>query len=173
MRNPWFRNSGSLLQVSRRSRRQGLQMFVVLLLAAGLSGFGSCSVSVEEICQNRLPGFEQAMGIAQDALKPWEPDAGAGRMPAANGMEMAQIDRHSWENWAMDRLRETQAYIDILETQGRLIPVKKELSKVATDLVAFHGYTAEGNVPRMTAILARIRERTHQAGEKNCSLSGR
>lgn len=143
-------------------------------LVLTLSGFGSCSASIHEICSSRLPQFEVQLGAAVASLQPWTglPNRElASEMPPeiVSTNTMAQQDRDDWQRWAEKQLIESQRYIDSAMRELGDGPIRQILSDIANDLVAFHGYSGQGRADKMKTTLERIRERSEQARGLACA----
>jgi hypothetical protein len=147
------------------------------LAASGVLGMSSCNMSVQEICARRLPAFELDVGGALLALRPDLGNAkGASRGIASefHGADVALTDaeRDFWSQWAEQRLTETQHYMDVVEGHSRLLPMRHELSEIATSLVAFHGYARQGKTDRMSRMLERVRSHADKSRALACAAGG-
>ena len=142
----------------------------LVLVAAGLTGFGSCSVSPQEICESRLPDLEAQLTLARATIIPeGAPVAGADRRVASEGVSaLLEEDRVRWTDWAEDRLKETQQYIDALEGESGMAVVRDNLHEVANHLVSFHAYAAAGNFKRMDGSLQAIQNYEKKARDLAC-----
>jgi hypothetical protein len=121
-------------------RRIGL-----LALALALCGFASAKSARLYWCERSLPAFLAELDRAEEAL-------GGGTRKLASEM--------SWQAWAEKRLVEAQRFMDVSEHDSSLRPASRELSRVATQIVEFHGYAQQGRAQKMEAALKDIRERS-------------
>ena len=139
-----------------------------------LTGFGSCSVSVMDVCTQRIPELDQRLTDAIGALAPWSGvTSAADRGPASVGLargsqELSKADREVWESWAQARLTETQHYIDL---SGEMPFVRNELTEIANQLVTFHGYAQSGRAGGMARVLLDIQVRSAKINAQVCSLN--
>ncbi len=83
---------------------------------------------------------------------------------------LAPLDRQSWGDWAMARLKVAQSYYDLTETKNQLLPVKEELKVISFHLVTFHGYAERGEAEKMIWTLGRIRQESQKVREKLCKI---
>ena len=149
----------------------------LVLVTAGLTGFGSCSVSPQEVCENRLPDLEAQLTLARATiLSEGVPEGlhgdGADRRVASAGSNnaiLSEEDRERWSDWAVDRLNETQQYIDALEGESGMAVVRDTLHEVANHLVSFHAYAAAGNFKRMDGSLQKIQDYEKKARDLACT----
>ena len=74
-----------------------LRSFGIAAMAFGLLGIGSCSESLEQICEQKLPALEHSLATALPAIG-------------------SETDLN-WEIWAEQKLEEIQYWIDVLEYQ--------------------------------------------------------
>lgn len=142
---------------------------IFLIIPLVLCGFGSCSSPLTHVCQTRLPEYERAFDEAELRLK----DQLASRAIASDSPknETAQ----AWMKWAVENLKETQHWQDAVESSAassaRTKALKSELSAMANDWVAFHGFTQLGKTRQMSFSLVRIREHTRAARALACAPS--
>jgi hypothetical protein len=132
------------------------------IAALMMSGFGSCTMSMSEICSQRIPRIDQRLNDAIAALGPWRNPASDGGVPS----ELVKDDRESWQLWAQDLLVETQRYIDIA---GETPAVRRELSAIANNLVTFHGYAQSGRADSMVRILHTMQKHSAKVKDQVCS----
>lgn len=135
-----------------------LQLFTLGSALILFSGMGSCSMSAQQICTDRLPELDRKLEAAIAVLDP-------GGAPASR---LAPADRESWRRWAEERLSEAQGYADYVEGIAQERRVRSELSDVATGLVSFHGYARQGKGERMMHTLEAIQEHVAKARELVC-----
>ena len=144
-------------------------------VAVWVSGFGSCAVSLPEVCAQRLPKYDAALGEALLALRPWveQPD----RLPASGvglrlSAELSQDERIKWKQWANDKLIETQNYLDAAAAELADSPMRLALNEIANEWVTFHGFAAQGRAERMKQTLERIQVKTSQVRGLACVKTG-
>ncbi|MGZ3697801.1 MAG: hypothetical protein ACXWP5_06750 [Bdellovibrionota bacterium] len=82
-------------------------------------------------------------------------------------------DRLTWKEWAIDRLKETQQYLDSFEADEEARPAYKELSEIAYLLVEFSGYAEQGKSTRMILVADKIKEHSERVRELACESEER
>lgn len=83
---------------------------------------------------------------------------------------MERTDRETWMSWARERLRLTQRYLDLADSDPRLALSYRELSLVADGLVFFHAQAAAGRSLKMNYQLKRISSHAWRARELACNV---
>jgi hypothetical protein len=141
------------LRMSFRLRQLGIGV-----LALFLCGFSSARPATEVICGQVLGGLDEQIQVAQAELAP-------SRVPASAPSEDA---RERWLNWSERELKETQDALDALEDYPHYAPARKELSRIGTEWVTFHGYAEEGRVAGMLKVLDSIRARSETVRGMAC-----
>ena len=121
-------------------------------MAFGLLGIGSCSESLEQICEQKLPALEHSLATALPAIG-------------------SETDLN-WEIWAEQKLEEIQYWIDVLEYQENYKFEKDQLDLVANELVIFHGFAAQGDRERMRNTIEKIRRVVEEAKNRLCTKIG-
>lgn len=160
---------------------------ILIVLSFGmviLSGFGSKLRSVSDVCESdKLQKLDQRFENALVALKPWRSDSigAVGKKSAKRALastadpelefvgNLSKRDRESWRVWAEENLKETQQYIDIATAEPDQVQAKRDLSKVANELVAFHGFSVAGDTDRMIQSLQRIHQYNRNARKTVCT----
>ncbi len=120
-------------------------------------------MTMNELCAERFPEFDDRLGSAMAALSPWEgePD-GARRIASQSADEpvfqgLSESDIESWTVWAETQLHIVEGYIDLAGEDQRFREARDELSSVANRLVEFHAYARQGRARRMIATLGQAR----------------
>jgi hypothetical protein len=138
------------------------------LLVLAIAG-GSCSVSLQELCTSRIPTMDRELGDAIARLAPPRGEGPARAIAsAAQAAPMSEDEREGWTDWAEGRLREAQHAMDAAEAYPSARELRSELSTMAKELVAFHGYAQAGDASHMAQTLERIQIRSRQAAAKAC-----
>jgi len=132
--------------------------------------WGCDSATLNDACSVQFPNLQKTYEDAILAMAPWDP-----RQPVENSRGVAsldggnhshpvlqEMDRESWKLWAESRLKEAQTFLDLAQSEPKISSVRKELSTLANDIVAFHGFTDQGNPGRMIATLNRIQEHSRR-----------
>jgi hypothetical protein len=137
---------------------------VILALTALGAACATHPATRGEYCQERLPQIERSIEDALAGIEPWtltDPS----RVPASESPValIASRDRESWEIWAEDRLREAQADLDRMSIDPSLREVREQVSRLANQLVIFHGYASRGRVMEMARTLESIRKLNGEA----------
>ncbi|MCM2277309.1 MAG: hypothetical protein NDJ89_04480 [Oligoflexia bacterium] len=138
------------------------RLLLLSLTSLSLSGFGSCSSSVSELCVSGFPRTERDFEQARAALSA----PGTGRALAS--LSHGEFDREHWLDWAESRINEVQDFMDVAERDPRFRELRKELSLLADQLVSFHGYAAAGNRERMSILLDRALARGRKVRSLAC-----
>ncbi len=146
------RQPGTRIQLGNFLKRASLLM----LTAAFLTGFGSCHRTLEQACNQHFPRFEQDL-------------AGISSRIGQGGRSLASVvDTSADEKWAIRSLEDTQTYIDLMHEDASLAPARKELSQVATQLVALHGYFQQKKGKQVSQTVDKIRKHSNKARDLAC-----
>ncbi|MCM2322966.1 MAG: hypothetical protein NDJ90_06855 [Oligoflexia bacterium] len=148
-----------------------LRHLLLSFVSLTLSGFGSCSRSMDQLCASNFPRYEQDFEVAALKLN----EARAERRLASSSSEgegargdPAKESREAWLAWAERHIKEAQDLMDVIQSEPELGQIRKELSALADQLVSFHGYASRGKQERMTIALAKAREHQRKARALAC-----
>lgn len=134
---------------------------------------GGCNATLEELCSGPIDEFRAEIKSTYLALN--GPQEGSQRALASisdSTLQSRALDSESRDKllkWAEARLLESQTAMDIFENYPERRVIRDEMSRVANDLVAFHGYCAQGRVNRMIAMLDQIDQRVAKAHSQGCA----
>lgn len=157
--------------------------FAFAVVICGLSLFPSCRDSIQRVCSEDLAKLDVHVDDAMVALVPWLPIdkkralasvpseaiAEAEALPQDPVLLIPQADRLAWENWAGERLKQVQRYLELLETDSTLSPNWLKISHLADQFVRFHGYSSQGDASKMLTSLRLIRESNQSLRESFCA----
>jgi hypothetical protein len=124
-----------------------------------LTGFGSCSRTLEVACSRHFPKVEREIADASSSLS------------TQGARVLASLDestRRAQAKWAFGLLEETQAYIDLMLEDQSHSKARKELQMVANELVALHGFYEQGKARRAADSLEKIRKHSTKARALAC-----
>jgi len=157
--------------------------------------FASClDSSIKDICTNKLPEYERKTENAVVALIPWtvqdEKEIAGGEISRdlaafAGDVEYSQTgsqsvkkenappplnqkDREVWGEWAIARMKEVQAYIDLIKEDRSKDQAREALSKLAVLFVTLTGYSHQGDGTKMTRTLREINLQTKKVQSILC-----
>ena len=146
-----------------------LRIFLLASVLIPLCGFSSCSKSLDQVCANDFPAFEQALSQATAQLGDFAPK----RTLASVGQKAPVLDlstKEQWRGWAERTLKQTQYFMDAAEAAPNFSQeLKTQLNGIANELVSFHGYTGMGEADMMIQSLSKIRVRTDKVKALACS----
>lgn len=141
----------------------GHLLLLLLFIVTFQTGFSRGRSARVYMCTETLHRFQREAGHAVDALTPWYKSDGlrsrkvAAKLERHMAKEMMPRDRQVWSAWATARLTETQHHIDALQVEGYAYSAGIEsISRVATQLVEFHGFAARGNARKMVLTLNQV-----------------
>jgi hypothetical protein len=119
---------------------------------------------MEALCSQKLPEFQKAVELAQVDL-----GTPRGRTPASSPADAPATD---WARWSEERLLEVQRHRDAMEGEDAFATSRDLLSKIADDLVSFHGYAecerTDGVRLKMGAALERMESKTEKLRRQVC-----
>lgn len=156
----------SALRISR-------DITLVLFVMVGLTGFSSCSQSLEAVCASRLPEFERETASAKSQLSQGRGLASQESATARPGHKVKKEPSREWQAWAEARLMESQSYMDVLDGESNPSEAQRQLhralSDISNELVLFHGYATLSDGPKMSESLGRIRLHSEKARSIACT----
>lgn len=170
-------------------------VFLAILGTLSLSLLTGCQDSLESVCNDQFPKFDQKLTNAVLALEPWTQEQNSsaqGQGPrrklasiqndlrkqqeevieVAEDQEilMSRADRQSWQNWSVELLDETQGAIDTLSMEPRLALLAKDLQEVANLIVRLNGYAQLGDARKMTTVIDQIKAKSQAVAKAGCRL---
>ncbi len=77
-------------------------------------------------------------------------------------------DYDNWLEWSEDKLKTTQSYIDITDLNENQKETRTELSKIADELVLFHGYATNEDPKSMKVSLKKMILKTEFIEDQYC-----
>jgi hypothetical protein len=139
---------------------RGLRFGILILSATSLAGFASARSARLYWCSQALPGFAAQLAQARHELGP-------GARGPASALDEAARDR--WQQWAERQLSEAQRYKDLSDRDPGLREASRELSRVATEIVEFHGLAQLGRRVQMDALVTAIAARVARVRGLACA----
>lgn len=123
-----------------------------------LSGAGCERKTVQSVCALEIPRVKLEVAEAIQEL---------------NQRQLASLQRKSsrdWPDWAERRILTLQSTFD--STQGEIpSSVRKNASRLITQLMAFHGFAVEGNRKQMSLSLVRADQDLAKLQQQVCGAS--
>ncbi|MGE0615767.1 MAG: hypothetical protein AB7P04_09000 [Bacteriovoracia bacterium] len=111
--------------------------FALVVIFAGLSLVSCHSEKLEEVCAREFVQFKRGVDAAKVAFVA-EPSRAIASVPSPPSL-LGEDDWDRWKDWSVDALRDVQAYLDVMENYPERRDLKRELSQLANELVAFYG----------------------------------
>ncbi len=151
-------------------RRCTKSLTSLVLLSVLTITLSACQVTLESVCNGQYQKYDEKISNAVLALSAWD-HPGQPRIRGrriASVMEMAPLDRSAWQEWAQERLKESQHMADVLESNQKYAKARKNIQEACDTLVAIHGYATKGDAHRMVASLNQVRQKTQKAYELAC-----
>jgi hypothetical protein len=131
--------------------------FTALFAAAVSSGFGNCSRSMESACGGYFVEIREQIVVARNTL-------------SEEGRKLAsEVDREQWMEWSVDRLKETQRFIDAAGDDPAHAKAGRELNEAANSLVEFFGHAKRGSSRDMVSALKKVELHGENARRLACS----
>jgi hypothetical protein len=131
---------------------------LLIMIAAILTGFGSCSRTLDQACHRHFPKVEGEMAALGDQL-------GQGGRSLAS---LEDSEKRSRQKWALALLQETQEYIDMMMDEPELKSARQELSRAANHLVALYGHLGSNRGKPASDTLEKVRRHTLKARDLAC-----
>jgi hypothetical protein len=127
----------------------------------------SCTASLQELCGRRVPALDREIS---EALVKLGPTPGGRALASEKGpvAPLSDADRDEWLAWTEKKLREAQITLDDVAAYPQARELRQDLSDMANDLVAFHGYAQAGKAAPMASMLERIQTRSRKAAARAC-----
>lgn len=147
-----------------------MRQFLVGIISLGLTGFGSCSTSVRDLCRNQLPEFDRSVVVSLTDLQTRFPKLKSRNLAqTGNAPSLSFQARKDFQAWAEKNLKAVQRYADIARADPTWLEVRPELNSIAIQLVHFHGYVQKGNVGNMQKTLAAMQASVEKIREFSCN----
>jgi hypothetical protein len=144
-----------------------------------LTGFGSCSPHIDEACRKQIPEFQKKLETARLEIKTDYTRAEGRALASLNEgdehslKELTPEEIQQWQFWAEDRLKEVQAYMDIIHAEAKVNKVNRsvqaELAHAANDLVTFDGFAEKKKTRFMVQALESAQKHSDIAARLACS----
>jgi len=142
-----------------------------------LFGVIGCNDAIDEACQSRIPSFQRQLDSASTKLfeqVQLEHPKGRGLASVALPVkaQLSLKQRQEWQEWAENRLKEVQAYMDVIQGEPKIgqvhETVRDELSEVAKDMVSLDGFSEENQARFMEQALEHARQHADNAARLTC-----
>jgi hypothetical protein len=127
-----------------------------------ISGFGSCSRSLDTACNGYFPRIKEDLASARIEL--------ASDRALASDSDRTEWKDH-WMEWSLDRLKETQKFIDSAEEDPAHAMLRKELTGAANKLVEFYGHAKQARSREMISSLEKVEAHGEKARGLACTPS--
>jgi hypothetical protein len=164
------------------SRRQ-LSLFISYTVVPALlcMGMGSCSPSVEEACNTRIPEFQKELTEAAKDVSALAPlkgrmiasvssKSGGTEDPALlnKSFDLTSSQKNHWQSWAEKHLVETEKYLDAVRARSEMAQARTSLTALANEFVDLDVYSQRGEVYRMIASIHHAQQDVGAVNEQAC-----
>lgn len=147
---------------------------------------GCTQQSTQALCDREWVGFQEDLEEAWQELsklKPENPPSEPGRtlsslLPAKPKVEreadkwpaitVEDDVRDKWARWARNLLDRIQDYLDQLDANPKYREIEVEVTRVANQIVYFHGYCQKGDYPKMMEALKTLKDSSLETKNKFC-----
>lgn len=145
-----------------------------------------CNDAIVDACQNQIPTFQKQLSFASEKLfDQVRPERSSGRAIASVPSSVpsgklplrarfSRAQRKEWQDWAENRLKEVQTYMDVVQGEPKIAAVhdavREELSALAKELVSLDGFVEVNQARFMEQALEHARQHADNAARLTCHL---